>query len=133
METSPITNKTGETQSLVEDKEITSIKIQNALVKRLERGEQIPPGDFVDSGIMMLAHLGSLTDKMHKLAQQCAQMKAKSIEEGSSVAKAEALMEASPEFVVYRQLKSRSEQIEQIAMLTASRSKAASTEFVLNK
>ena len=110
-----------------------SIELQNALTIRMERGEEISPSDFVDTGIRMAAHLGQITDKMHRLAQIAAEYKVSCIAEGDSVAKAEAKMEASDEFRKYKQMKSRVEQIEKMCILCATRSKSGMVEFNLNK
>jgi len=119
---------TGENKGKEKNK-FTSINIQNLLIERMSRGEEIPPSDYVHSGILMVTHLGQITDEVYRLKQMASKIKVAAIEAGDSAAKADAIMEASEQYLWYKRLQARAEQIEQIGKMTPTMTNAKQKEL----
>jgi hypothetical protein len=113
--------------------EYICLKIQNTLAKRVESGEVIPPADYAAAGANMMASLCNVTDAMHKYGQAAAKIKVQAMDEDMSAAKAEAVMEASDEYLKYKAMKSRVEQVDRLSSIAQTMSKAVTAEFIGNR
>lgn len=108
---------------------ITCDTIINYLQSKIENKEPIDPSTWLDGAMKLSILVGDEQDLLYDLQQQVAQEKVRHILEGSSVAKAKVMSEATE---VYKQAKKQEAKIETIfenIRLSKVHAKIASNEW----
>jgi hypothetical protein len=108
---------------------ITTDTILNFLKQAVEQKKPLSPAVFADAAQKLVTLMGDEHDHLFVLQQEVARAKVEFIEQGDSVAKAKAKVEASD---VYRQMcgqKAKIERIEETIRIAKLRARLSETEF----
>ena len=108
----------------------------DTIIKELEEmiDKKIPVGAsyYLDSAQKLVVLMGDETDKLYALQKKVAQVKSKLILEGSSVAKATAIMEAGDDYEEMKKQKAKVERISEFIRIAKLQSRMKDSEFRSN-
>ena len=109
---------------------VTIDSIQKHFEDSIQQKLPIPPGMWVDAAAKVNVLLGDEHDKLYVLEQQVAEMKAVHISDtGFSVAKANAIVEASPITTQMKMQRGKIKRIEEFIRIAKVQAKMSANEY----
>jgi len=97
--------------------------------KRVESEEIIGPHDWIDYAGRLNLFRGIDDNALYKLGQRIARQRAEYVKDGMTVAAARTLIEATDEYVEYKQLQAKLDRVTEEIRLAKIRSRSASEEM----
>ena len=107
--------------------------IISSFEERVRNRLPIPPNEWLEASMMLIALLGNESDKLAEIKQEVSKMKASLILEGKSVAAAKIIVEASEDYKNYLKQEAKIEQVMEWVRLSKKMASLKSEEYWNNK